>query len=213
VTPDGKETIGVLLADDHGVVREGLAQLLSTAGDIEVVATARDGEEAAALAGELRPDVVLMDLSMPNVDGIEATRRIVEADVGAEVVVLTTFSDRARIVAALNAGAAGYMLKDVEPSELFDAIRAAARGESPIHPKAAREILSLRGGPIGTDGLTVREREVLGLVAAGMSNNSISIRLEISEKTVKGHLTSIFGQIGVTDRTQAALWAKEHGIL
>jgi DNA-binding NarL/FixJ family response regulator len=213
VTPDGKETIGVLLADDHGVVREGLAQLLSTAGDIEVVATARDGEEAAALAGELRPDVVLMDLSMPNVDGIEATRRIVEADVGAEVVVLTTFSDRARIVAALNAGAAGYMLKDVEPSELFDAIRAAARGESPIHPKAAREILSLRGGPIGTDGLTAREREVLGLVTAGMSNNSISIRLEISEKTVKGHLTSIFGQIGVTDRTQAALWAKEHGIL
>jgi DNA-binding NarL/FixJ family response regulator len=156
-----------------------------------------------------------MDLSMPNVDGAEATRRIVAAGHGTEVVILTSFSDREQIMDALDAGAVGYLLKDADPSELIEGIRAAARGESPLDPKAARAVLTgRRDRPAVPDAdLTAREREVLSLVAEGLPNKLISRRLEISEKTVKAHLTSVFSQIGVTDRTQAALWAREHGVL
>jgi DNA-binding NarL/FixJ family response regulator len=144
-------------------------------------------------------------------DGIEATRRIVGEDPAVAVVVLTSFSDRERILEALDAGAIGYLLKDADPDELFRGIRAAARGESPLAPKAAREVLGARSER-RDNGLTDRELEVLGLVRAGLSNKLIARRLEISEKTVKAHLTSVFQRIGVTDRTQAALWAERHSV-
>jgi DNA-binding NarL/FixJ family response regulator len=204
--------IGVVIADDHGVVREGLSRLLATADGIDVLAAARDGEQAVALAAKHRPQVVLMDLSMPNMDGAEATRRILAADAAIQVVVLTSFSDRNQIMNALDAGAIGYLLKDAEPAELIEGIRAAARGESPLDPKAARELLNGRSQPGPQAELTAREREVLVLVGEGLPNKLIARRLEISEKTVKAHLTSVFARIGVTDRTQAALWAREHGI-
>ncbi len=203
--------IRVVLGEDHPVVRAGLEALLENAEDIELVGAAADGEEAAALAAEKSPDVVLIDLSMPKVNGIEATRRIIAGDPEARVVVLTAFSDRERILGALDAGALGYLLKDAAPEELLAAIRAASRGEAPLAPKAATEILAARAGRRDAD-LTDRELEVLGLVAEGLPNKVIARRLEISEKTVKAHLTRVFERIGVSDRTQAALWAERHGI-
>jgi DNA-binding NarL/FixJ family response regulator len=203
--------IRVLLAEDHAIVRSGLERLLATTTDIEVVAGAADGEQAVGLAAEHRPDVVLMDLSMPNVDGIEATRRILEQNDEVHVVVLTSISDRGKIEAALDAGAIGYLLKDAEPDEVIRGIRAAARGESPIAPKAARTLLAARGQRPELQ-LSERELDVLRCVAEGLANKVIARRLEISEKTVKAHLTRIYHQIGVTDRTQAALWAKERGL-
>jgi DNA-binding NarL/FixJ family response regulator len=203
--------IRVLLAEDHNIVRAGLADLLSNVDDFAVVGAAEDGAEAVALAAELDPDVVLMDLLMPTLDGTEATRRIVEANAGARVVVLTSFAESDRVLDALDAGAIGYLLKDAEPEELFRSIRAAARGESPLAPKAAREVLAARSGR-RSGGLTDRELEVLGLVRAGLPNKLIARRLGISEKTVKAHLTNVFQRIGVSDRTQAALWAERHGV-
>jgi DNA-binding NarL/FixJ family response regulator len=203
--------IRVLLADDHAVVRAGLERLLETTDDIDVVATAADGEAAIALATEHRPDVVLMDLSMPGLDGIEATRRIVADDADAQIVVLTSLSDHERIVAALEAGATGYLLKDAEPDELIRGIRAAARGEAPLAPKAARAVLDTRVRQPSVR-LSAREREVLALVAEGLPNKLVARRLGISEKTVKTHLTNVFQQIGVTDRTQAVLWAQRNGL-
>ncbi|MEA2126628.1 MAG: hypothetical protein QOI80_3410 [Solirubrobacteraceae bacterium] len=204
--------IGVVIADDHAVVREGLSRLLESATGIEVLATGRDGAEAVALAASHRPQVVLMDLAMPVVDGAEATRRIVAADPSTQVVILTSFSDRDQIVRALDAGAIGYLLKDAEPDDLIEGVRAAARGESPLDPKAARAMLNARSRPSPGADLSPREREVLALVASGLANKVIAMRLEISEATVKAHLTSIFSTIGVSDRTQAALWARENGI-
>jgi DNA-binding NarL/FixJ family response regulator len=154
-----------------------------------------------------------MDLSMPVMDGIEATRRIVAAHDGAvSVVVLTSFADREQVMEALVAGASGYLLKDAEPEELVRGIRAAARGEAPLAPRAAREVLAARSEPRPVAELSTREREVLVLVARGLPNKRIARELEISEKTVKAHLTSVFQRIGVTDRTQAALWAQRNGI-
>ena len=204
--------IRVVLVDDHELVRAGLTQLLSTAEDIEVVATAGDGEEAVAAVAAHQPDVVLMDLSMPGVDGMEATRRIIAADPGALVVALTSFSDAPQVLGALDAGAVGYLLKDAAPEELRNGVRAAARGESPLSPKAARALVASRAGGHVPVELSPREREVLGCVAAGLANKLIARRLEISEKTVKAHLTSIYQQIGVSDRTQAALWAQRNGL-
>jgi DNA-binding NarL/FixJ family response regulator len=204
--------IRVVIADDHAVVRTGLAQLVATFDDVELVGAAANGEEAVALSGEREPDVVLMDLEMPVLDGIEATRRIREAHPDVAVVVLTSFSDRDRILAALDAGAAGYLLKDAEPAELAKAIEAAARGDAPLDPKAARALLSARRAPSEADALSEREREVLVMVAEGLPNKLIAARLAISEKTVKAHLTSVFRTIGVTDRTQAALWAERNGL-
>ena len=205
--------IRVVIADDHGVVRGGLTQLLGTLDDVELVGTAANGSEAVAVCGEEHPDVVLMDLEMPEMDGIEATRRIREAQPEVAVVILTSFSDRERILRALDAGAAGYLLKDAESEELARSIRAAARGDAPLDPKAARELLSARAPGSPLESLSPREREVLVMVAEGMPNKLIARRLSISEKTVKAHLTSVFRQIGVTDRTQAALWAQRHGLI
>jgi DNA-binding NarL/FixJ family response regulator len=206
--------IRLLIADDHAVVRTGLAQLLSGREGIELVGEAADGEQAVALAAELRPDVVLMDLEMPVLDGIGATSRIRSAHPEIAVVVLTSFSDRERILRALDAGAAGYLLKDAEPAELVRAVRAAARGDVPLDPKAARELLAARApaAPASREMLSEREREVLLMVVEGLANKQIARRLGISEKTVKAHLTSVFRQIGVTDRTQAALWAERNGL-
>ena len=202
--------IRVFVADDHGLVRAGLEQLLSAADDIEVVGTAAGGREAVDRVGDTAPDVVLMDLSMPDLDGIAATRGVLERCPDCQVVVLTSFSDRERIVAALDAGAVGYLLKDAEPDELLRGVRAAARGESPLDPKAARQLIAGRRTPAPQDRLTDREREILALIAAGTPNKVIARRLAIAEKTVKNHVTHIFETIGVTDRTQAALWAQKH---
>ncbi|HSI98269.1 MAG TPA: response regulator transcription factor [Gaiellaceae bacterium] len=204
--------IRVVIADDHAVVRTGLVQLVATFDGVELVGAAANGEEAVALSAEREPDVVLMDLEMPALDGIEATRRIKAAQPGVAVVVLTSFSDRERILRAIDAGAAGYLLKDAEPQELAKAIEAAARGDAPLDPKAARALLSARRDASPADALSDREREVLAMVAEGLQNKVIAQRLSISEKTVKAHLTSVFRQIGVTDRTQAALWAERNGL-
>ncbi|MCU1353167.1 MAG: two component transcriptional regulator, LuxR family, partial [Acidimicrobiales bacterium] len=175
------DLIRVLIADDHGVVRSGLEQLLATADDMELVGMASDGAGAIALAAAHQPDVVLMDLSMPEVDGVEATREIVAARPGCQVVVLTSFSDRQRILDALDAGAAGYVLKHAGPDELLDAIRAAHGGGSPLDPKAARVLLDRqRSGAPATGALSDREEEVLRLVADGLPNKHIARRLGIA---------------------------------
>jgi DNA-binding NarL/FixJ family response regulator len=202
--------IGVLVVDDHPMLRAGLAQLLEQADDISLIGLAADGAEGVELALGAHPDVVLMDLEMPGLDGIEATRRIRASCEHTQVVILTSFSDRARILDALDAGAAGYLLKDAEPDQLLRGIRAAAVGEAPLAPRAASELLAERHETRPASGLTPREREVLAMVAEGLPNKLIARRLEISEKTVKAHLTRIFERLGVSDRTQAALWAQRH---
>ena len=204
-------TIRVVLVDDHAVIRAGLAQLIATAEDIEVVGQAGDGAEAVEQARALTPDVVLMDLQMPGVDGVSATREIVSAGLGVDVLVLTSYSDNERILDALDAGAVGYLLKDADPDDVLSGVRAVARGESPIHPKAARALLGARSAG-GRPQLTAREVEVLQLVRDGLANKQIARQLEISERTVKAHLTSAFSRIGVSDRTQAALWAQRNGL-
>ncbi|MGZ8631123.1 MAG: response regulator [Actinomycetota bacterium] len=205
--------IRVAIADDHRVVRVGLEQLLGTFDDVEFVAAGAGGEEAVALCTEHHPDVLLLDLSMPDLDGIEVTRRLRDASPDTRIVVFTSFSDRERIVQALDAGAVGYQLKDAEPHELHAAIQAAARGEAPITPRAAAALLADRRDRPTVVQLTAREREVLGLVVEGFANKQIARRMGISEKTVKGHLTNLFQRIGVADRTQAALWAERTGVL
>ena len=204
--------IRVVIVDDHAVLRAGLEQLLAGEPDLEVVGRAAGGEEAVETVRQTRPDVVLMDLQMPGVDGVAATRRIVEEQL-ADVLVLTSYSDAERILGALDAGALGYLLKDADPEEVLRGVRAVARGESPINPRAARELLGVRrtASPATAD-LTPRESEVLALVRSGLANKQIARRLGISERTVKAHLTSVFQRIGVVDRTQAALWAERNGV-
>ncbi|MFL6289127.1 MAG: response regulator [Actinomycetes bacterium] len=206
--------ITVLVVDDHSMVRAGLQQLLASASDIEVLGSAENGSQAVELAAKVRPNVVLMDLQMPVMDGVQATAALREESPDSAVVIVTSFSDRERIIGAVDAGAVGYLLKDASPDEILAGVRAAARGESPLHPRAARELLSARSeSPSRADiELTARETEVLVLVRAGLSNKQIARRLGITERTVKAHLTSCFQRIGVVDRTQAALWAARNGI-
>ena len=201
--------IRVLVVDDHPVVRRGIADLLDSAADIEVVGSTGTGADAAPLSSSLHPDVVLMDIEMPTVDGVEATRRILGVEPTAVVVILTTFADHGRITRALDAGAAGYLLKDADPDEIIRGIRAAAVGDVPISPRAARELVATRR-PRPEATLTDREREVLALVADGLANKAIARQLGIAEKTVKAHLTRVFAALGVTDRTQAAIWATRY---
>ncbi len=207
-------TVRVLIADDHAVVRAGLAQLFGTTHDIAVVGAAVDGAHAVSLTLELQPDVVIMDLSMPGVDGTEATRQITASGASTRVIALTSFSDRDRIMETFDAGAVGYLLKDAAPEDIIKAVRQAADGQSPVDPKVAQVLL---GSRLRTSkpafGLTAREHEVLGLLSEGCANKHIARRLGISEATVKAHLTSVFQTIGVTDRTQAALWAHRHGMV
>jgi DNA-binding NarL/FixJ family response regulator len=204
--------IRVLIADDHGVIRDGLSRLIAGFDDMEVAGVVADGREAVQRARETSPDVVLMDLDMPHVDGIEATRRITAECPDSAVLVLTSFSDRPRILGAMEAGARGYLLKDASADAVAEGIRAAARDEAPLDPRAARTILAAHSEPDPLDGFSDREREVLGLLVEGLPNKLIARRLEISEKTVKAHLTRIFREMDVTDRTQAALWAERHGL-
>jgi DNA-binding NarL/FixJ family response regulator len=207
--------IKVLLVDDHPLVRHGLTELLEGTDDMRVVAAVEDGDEAAAAATEHQPDVVLMDLSMQRMDGIAATRDLLAALPSARVIVLTSFSESERIHDALEAGAIGYLLKDAEPEDVVRAVRDAAAGDSPMSPRVAKALLpqNRRPGRAQSDALSAREREVLALVAAGLPNKSIARRLDISEKTVKAHLTRVFSVLGVSDRTSAALWAQRHGIV
>jgi len=205
--------IDIVIADDHKVVRAGLEQLIATFEGVRLVGSGGDGEQAVALCTERRPAVALIDLEMPVVDGIEATRQIVEASPETNVVVFTSFSDRDRILRAFDAGAIGYLLKDCDPETLERGIRAAARGLAPIDPKAAAEVLAERAAASPSGDLSDREREVLILVGSGLANKQIARALGISEKTVKGHLTRVFQAIGVQDRTQAALWAERNGLL
>jgi DNA-binding NarL/FixJ family response regulator len=203
--------IRVLVVDDHPVVRAGISALVRSAEDMDAVGEAPDGAAAGEVAAVLRPTVVLMDLDMP-VDGIEGTRRVLAASPETRVVILTAFSDRERVLAAIDAGAIGYVLKDGDPDDLLDAIRTADQGDAPLAPVAASALLADRAGRRTGPELSEREREVLDLVGRGLPNKVIALRLGISEKTVKAHLTNIFRQIGVTDRTQAALWVERNGL-
>jgi DNA-binding NarL/FixJ family response regulator len=202
--------IRVLVVDDHAVVRDGLERILNHPEGIQVVGTAADGAAAIAAAERERPDVVLMDLSMPGVDGVDATRSLTTTQPDLKVVVLTSFGDQRRILDALGAGAVGYLFKDASPGEIVAAVRTVVEGGAPLDPKAARVLLDAQRQPRGGDDLSPRERQVLELLVTGLANKHIARRLGITERTVKAHLTSIFQQLGVTDRTQAALWAKEH---
>jgi DNA-binding NarL/FixJ family response regulator len=204
--------IRVLLVDDSAAVRNGLSDLLSAVPGLRVVGVAADGLSAVEVANAVQPDVVLMDLSMPEVDGVEATRRILADRPETNVVVLTAFSEQPRIFAALDAGAVGYLLKDAEPDELIRGVTAAAAGESPFSPKAAAALVARRSEQRRRERLTERERQVIALVSQGLANKAIARRLGVSEKTVKAHLTAVFARIGVTDRTQAAVWALRNGI-
>lgn len=202
--------ISVLLVDDHQMVRTGLAALLAATEDIVVVGQAGEGGAAVTAVTELAPDVVLMDLSMPEVDGVEATRRILADHPDVKVVVLTSFSDRERVSDALAAGAVGYLLKDCEPADLLAAVRSAAAGHVPLDPRVARVLLPRASSGRPEDVMSPREIEVLRLVAQGLANKQIGRALGISERTVKAHLGRVFRQIGVADRTSAALWARDH---
>lgn len=202
--------IRVMVVDDHAIVRQGISDVLAADPEIEIVALAKSGEEAVAMVAELRPEVMLMDLSMPGMDGVEATRQTMAAAPGVRVVMLTSFAEPKHVNAALDAGAVGYLLKDAEGEEIVRAVKAANRGEAPFSARAAGALLSRRSERRSIEDLTPREREVLALVGEGLANKQISRRLGIKEKTVKAHLSSVFQRIGVSDRTSAALWAERH---
>lgn len=206
-------TVRIALVDDHLVLRSGLAQLLSGMPGIEVTGAFSDGESAVEGLPTGSVDVVLMDIAMAGIGGIEATRRMVASNPDARIVMLTSFAEREMVVQALSAGAIGYLLKDAEPDEIVRAIHAAVDGQSTLAPRVATTlVLELRGRRDALANTTPREREVLSLIVKGMSNKQIARRMQISEKTVKSHLTNTFAKIGVEGRTQAALWAVEHGI-
>jgi DNA-binding NarL/FixJ family response regulator len=218
---DVEPPIRVLIVDDHAVVREGLRTFLEIQDGITVVGEAADGEQALTRADELAPDVILMDLVMPRLDGVGAMRALRERAPASRVIVLTSFLDDGRLMGALRAGAAGYLLKDVEPAELARAVRSACAGEALIDPTVAARLLRALSAPDGlaagagqdpTGQLTRREREVLGLIASGRSNKRIALELGIAEKTVKTHVGHVLAKLGVADRTQAALVAVQRGL-
>jgi two-component system, NarL family, response regulator LiaR len=205
--------IRIVVADDHAVVRQGLRSFLGLQEDMEVVGEAEDGEQAVAVTAELCPDVVLIDLVMPGVDGVEAIRRIHALLPATRVVVLTSYADDSKVVPAVRAGAAGYLLKDVQPADLAAAIRTVAAGGGLLDPSVtARVLQEVAAGSPPDPGLTAREREVLGLLARGLTNRQIAAELVVSEKTVKTHVSSILGKLGLPDRTQAALYAVREGL-
>jgi DNA-binding NarL/FixJ family response regulator len=201
--------ITVVLVDDHPLVRTGLAGLLAGTPDLRVVGEAASGAAAIEVVAAAAPDVVLMDISMPGTDGIEATRRLLDDGYVGAVLMLTSFSDKERVTDALAAGAIGYLLKDSEPEHVLAGIRSAGAGHTPLDPRIAGALLpSRRPAPAAT--LSAREREVLDLVAEGLANKQIARRLGITERTVKVHLGNVFRRIGVSDRTSAALWARDN---
>lgn len=205
--------IRVLLADDHAVVREGLRGFLALQEGIEVVGEAADGEEALVAAERLEPDVILMDLVMPRVGGVEAMRRLRERLPRARVIVLTSFTDDEQLLPSLRAGAAGYLLKNVQPQELVRAIRTAHAGGALLDPMVAARLLDSLAAEPERERLTGRERDVLALLARGLSNKQIAFELSLAEKTVKSHVSRILDKLGVDDRTQAALLAVREGLV
>jgi DNA-binding NarL/FixJ family response regulator len=205
-------TIQVIIADDHPVVRTGLHGMLAGQPDIELVGEASSGEEAVRLVEQQRPDVVLMDLRMPGMDGVAATQEIVARCPGTEVLVLTTYDTDADILRAVQAGATGYLLKDTPRETLYRAIRAAARGETVLAPAVATRLVGQMRAP-AQESLSAREIEVLACVARGATNKEIARQLHISESTVKSHLIHIYGKLGVSDRTEAVTTALRRGIL
>jgi two-component system, NarL family, response regulator LiaR len=205
------DKIRVMIADDHAVVRQGLTTFLELQHDIVIVAQASDGEEAARAAARTKPDVALMDLVMPRVDGIEAIAQIAASSPKTRVIVLTSFADDERIFAAIRAGAAGYLMKDVSPQDLAKAVRMVHAGEPVLHPSIARRLMDEVGRPVDTmppgEHLTDRELDVIRLIAKGRSNKEIAQDLVLSEKTVKTHVSNILQKLHLADRTQAALYA------
>ncbi len=206
--------IKVLLVDDHQVVRQGLRTFLELHDDIEVIGEAADGETAVELAAKLQPAVVLMDLVMPRLDGIAATRLIKAAEPEVQVIALTSFAEDDKVIPAIRAGASSYLLKDVSPDALVQAIRAVHRGETPLHPDVARKLMEqVRGGTAAVpDQLTARELDVIRLVGQGRSNSEIAEVLVISQKTAKTHISNILGKLGLQDRTQLAIYAIRNGL-
>ncbi|MFL8936568.1 response regulator [Rossellomorea oryzaecorticis] len=209
-------TIRILIADDHHVVRRGLVFFLKTQKDIEIAGEAKNGAEAVQLAEKLKPDLILMDLMMPVMDGIEATKEIKKKHGDAiQILMLTSFSDQNHVIPAIEAGAAGYQLKDIEPDELVASIRKLLSGENSLHPKATNHLLtriSKQDPPHKIHALTKREKDVLAELTKGKSNKEIASSLFITEKTVKTHISNIFSKLEVSDRTQAALYAVKHNL-
>jgi len=208
-------TIRVLVVDDHTIVRKGICALLATEEGINVVAEASDGAEAIRAAAATRPDVVLMDLVMPGMDGVEATAEILQQRPGTRVLVLTSYTTDDRVLAAVRAGAAGFHLKDADPEELARAIRQVHAGQTSLDPLVTRKLMEQIARPSGEPGveaLTPREVEVVQLIARGLSNQEIGEALFITEVTVRTHVSNILSKLGLASRTQAALWALRHGI-
>ncbi len=211
-----EDTIRILIADDHAIVREGLRTLIDTEPGLTLVGEAADGVEAVTRARLLKPDVILMDMSMPRKDGLTAIREIKEADPAARILVLTSFAEDDKVFPAIKGGASGYLLKDSSPLELLNAIRAVHRGEVSLHPTIARKVIhelnQSSALPPTTDPLTEREVDVLRLVAQGLSNEAIAERLTLSERTVRTHVTNILSKLQLANRTQAALYALRQGL-
>jgi two-component system, NarL family, response regulator LiaR len=211
-----KGPIRVLITDDHAIVRKGLSALLATERDMKIVGEAQDGQEAVEKTGSLKPEVVLMDLVMPRMDGIEATRKITETHPGVKVLVLTSFAADDKVFPAVKAGALGYLLKDSSPEDLVEAIRRVHRGEPSLEPDIARKVLQELSHPgkekPTSDPLTEREREVLRLISQGLSNKEIASRIFIAEYTVRTHVSNILGKLHLASRTQAALHALRSGL-
>jgi NarL family two-component system response regulator LiaR len=208
-------TIRVIIVDDHAIVRKGIIALLATEKDIHVVGEASDGSEAIALVDQLKPDMIIMDLVMPGVSGIDAIQQITAQDQTAKILVLTSFATDDKVFPALKAGALGYLLKDSNPQELLDAIRQVYKGESWLHPSVAKKVLkelTHTSVPSNLEELTERETEVLKLVAHGMSNREIAEKLVISEATVRTHVSSLLAKLHLASRTQAALFALREGL-
>lgn len=207
--------VKVMIVDDHAIVREGLTMLLNEEAEVEVVGEARDGVDALTMVAHLQPDVVLMDLVMPEMDGIAATKEIRQKYPDCQVLVLTSFAEDQRVPDAIQAGAVGYLLKDVLKADLLRAIHAAARGEPTLHPEAQRQLMQQVVAPASPnllDSLTDREMDVLRLIAQGNSNKEIAAALHLTEGTVKGYVSTILSKLQVADRTQAALYAVKHGV-
>ncbi len=216
--------IGVLLVDDHTVVRQGLRMFIEMQSDMQVLGEGANGIEAVALAARLKPDVILLDLLMPHMDGVEATQKIMQENPQARVLILTSFGEDDKIFPAIRAGAQGYLLKDIEPRQLVEAIRETYQGKAQLHPEVARRLMAVVSGkstsheaipdklPKELQGLTDREREVLEYIAQGLSNREIAEKMVISEKTVKTHVSNVLDKLELEDRTRAAIWALKHGL-